>query len=159
MPKLNTRPPKYCRLNSQAVVYFNGKPHYLGRYGSPESHEAYARVLAESRAVPVASPVVSPPKASPSKEQENIAVMELAAAFLDHAKQTFDSTGYSFHRIVVLDFLDKFYGHVPVDEFTPRALKTVREELIRSRRFCRKILNRCVNSIVYIFGFRAGVFK
>ena len=46
MPKLN-RPPKYCKLNNYAVVYFNGKPRYLGQYGSPESKVAYSRFVAE----------------------------------------------------------------------------------------------------------------
>ena len=47
MPKLNSRSPKYCKLNGQAVVYRGGKPVYLGRYGSPESKVAYHRFLAE----------------------------------------------------------------------------------------------------------------
>ncbi len=33
-----------------AVVTINGKNHYLGKYGSPESHEKYARLIAQWQA-------------------------------------------------------------------------------------------------------------
>jgi len=131
-------------MGKYAVVYFNGKPNYLGLYGSPESKVAYSRFIAEIQANPIFSL---------TKEEKNVTVPELTAAFLDHAEQTLDSTGYSFYRVIVLDFLDKLYGDgTAVDEFTPRCLKLVREEMIRSRRFCRNILNRCVNCIISIFG-------
>ncbi len=52
MPKLNHRPPKYCKLNKYAVVYYHGKPHYLGLYGSAESKIAYSRFVAELQANP-----------------------------------------------------------------------------------------------------------
>ena len=86
MPKLKNRPPKYCELNGQAVVYLNGRPKYLGRHGSPESWEAYHRFCAEKRA----NPIFSPPK-----EENSVTVGELAAAFLDHAERMFNSADYS----------------------------------------------------------------
>jgi hypothetical protein len=78
MPKLNARPPKYCKLNSQAVVYFSSKPHYLGRYGSPESHEAYSRIVAEIRTVHIAATPHDPcrhvPKTSQWSREETVMV-------------------------------------------------------------------------------------
>ena len=49
MPRLTTRSPKYRkhRASGQAVVTLNGKDHYLGKYDSPESKDAYQRLLAE----------------------------------------------------------------------------------------------------------------
>jgi len=47
MPKLNNRPPKYCKMGKYAVVYFHGRPRYLGLYGSPESKVVYAHIIAE----------------------------------------------------------------------------------------------------------------
>jgi integrase len=61
---------------------------------------------------------------------------------------------YSYNRIIVLDFVDKLYGDgTSVGDFTPKALKLVREEMINSRRFCRNILNRYVKGVVAIFAF------
>ena len=148
MPKLTKRLPKYCKLNQYAVVYQNGKPVYLGLHGSPESKVAYSRFIAEIQANQVFSL---------TKEERAITICELTAAFLDHAKLTLDSTGYSFYRVIIFDFLDKLYGDgTVVSDFTPRCLKLVREEMIRSHRFCRNILNRCVNCIVTIFGWGVG---
>jgi hypothetical protein len=45
-----------------AVVTINGKNHYLGPYDSPESHEEYARLIAEWRANGKAvAAIASPP--------------------------------------------------------------------------------------------------
>ena len=47
MPRTN-RPPAYRLQKARqcAVVSIHGKDHYLGPYGSPESHEKYARLIA-----------------------------------------------------------------------------------------------------------------
>ena len=143
MPKLNNRPPKYCKLNKYAVVYRHGKPHYLGLYGSQESKIAYSRYVAEIQANPVFLP---------SSEEKHVTIRELSAAFLDYAKTSFDSIEYGHCRIIILDFLDKLYGDdTPTDNFKPRCLKLVREEMIKSHRFCRKIVNRYVFRIISIF--------
>ena len=76
MPKLTSRPPLYKQSGKYAVIYVNGKRVFLGLYGSPESHVAYARFLAEWQANPTFYL---------AKEERNITVRELAAAFLDHA--------------------------------------------------------------------------
>ena len=133
MPKLNNRPPKYCKMNGQAVVYYHGKPHYLGRHGTPESKTAYARFIAEIQA----NPAFSPPK-----EEEHVLIRELTAAFLDHAKTNIDPISYGHCRIVILDFLVKLYGdNTPADDFKPSCLTLVRRGMIQSGRFCRKTIN------------------
>ena len=143
MPKLKNRPPEYKKSGKYAVVYHNGKRIYLGLYGTPESHVAYSRHVAESK---------TNPTFHLEKEETDIAVSELAAAFLDHTKATADSRSYSHCRIVILEFLDKLYGDgTSVDDFKPSSLKLVREEMIRSRRFCRRTVNRYTHRIVAIF--------
>jgi len=143
MPKLINRNPKLSKLKEYAVVYYRGKIHYLGRHGTPEALTAYNRLCAEIQS----NPVLPPPSG-----EKRVTVRELTAAFLDHALANFDATSYSFHRVIILDFLDKLYGNdTPVEDFTPRCLKLVRDEIVRSRRFCRNIVNRCVKCVVAIF--------
>jgi integrase len=61
-------------------------------------------------------------------------------------------TDYDHYRTVVLDFLNKFYGDkFPVDDFKPRCLKLVREEMVKSRRFCRKTINKYTHFMVAVF--------
>ena len=143
MPKLKNRPPKYQQSGNYAVVYYHGKRIYLGLYGSQESHVAYSRFVAESRANPTFHL---------TKEKTDIAISELAAAFLDNAKATADPNSYAHNRAVIMDFLLKLYGDdTSVDEFKPRDLKLVREELIHSRRFCRRMVNRYTQRIISMF--------
>jgi hypothetical protein len=159
MPKLNNRQPKYSSINGRAVVYQNGKPVYLGgAYGSPESKAAYHRFIAEllepkeNSAFPPHYEAKTTPALSPPSEETFITVCELTAEFLEFAKSNTDYTSYSFNRIVILDFLDVLYGNgTHVDNFKPSCLKKVREEIVKSRRFCRRIVNRCVNSVIAIF--------
>ena len=143
MPRLINRNPKLSKLKKYAVVYYHGKIHYLGQHGTPEALTAYNRFCAG---------IQSDPTFYLTKGETDIAVSELTAAFLDHVKATADSSSYSFWRIIILDFLDKLYGDdTPVDSFKPSSLKLVREEMIRSRRFCRRIVNRYTHRLVSIF--------
>jgi len=148
MPK--SKPPKYSKLRQYAVIYLDGKAHYLGQYNSPESRAAYARFEAEwwqnarlaieSRSRPANPPRSSGVPANHIQEvEQGTTVNELAASFLDYAKATLAHTCYNHHRIVVTDFLTKFYGDIPADSFKPSCLKLVRLEMIRSGRFCRKL--------------------
>jgi hypothetical protein len=52
MPRKAGKVPSYCRhkRSGQAVVRIDGKDHYLGPFGSPESHDQYERHIAEWRA-------------------------------------------------------------------------------------------------------------
>ena len=144
MPKLKNQPPKYCKMNKYAVVYLNGKPNYLGLYGSQASKVAYARLIAAIQANPTVFL---------QKEKKHVTVSDLAAAFLDHAETSTDPITYIIYRTIVLDFLEKLYGDdIPVDEFKPSCLKLVREQMVKSRRFCRNTVNRHTQRIVSIFG-------
>ena len=143
MPILKNRPPKYLRSGKYAVVYHHGKRIYLGEYGSPESHAAYSRFVAEKQANPTFHLL---------KGEPSVTVKELAVAYLDHAKVSTDPTTYTIYRTIVLDFLDKLYGDsTPVDEFKPSCLKLVRTEMVHSQRFCRNTVNRHTQRIVSIF--------
>jgi integrase len=144
MPKLKNRPPKYCKLKQYAVVYSAGKIHYLGLYGSDASKTAYARFVAENR--------VSPLLYLPKTEGSSTTIAELAAAFLDHTKPITNKQNYNHYRIVAADFLLKLYGDkIPADNFKPRCLKLVRDEIILSRRFCRTMVNDYTRRIVALF--------
>ena len=57
MPRRTGKVPSYCRhkASGRAVVHINGAQHYLGIYGSDESHAEYQRVIAEWRCGKLAS--------------------------------------------------------------------------------------------------------
>src|SRR4051812_11343434 len=46
---MKKRTPSYChhKATAQAVVRIDGRDHYLGKFGSSESHAEYNRLIAE----------------------------------------------------------------------------------------------------------------
>jgi len=143
-------PPKHRRQRRKgcadaAFVELSGRKRYLGIYGSPGSKERYSRLLAEWAAHGRQLPV------SP----DEITVVELAARFWRHA-QTFyrkpDGTPTStLHNYkAALRLARRLYGSSRVQDFTPRALKTVREEMVRSG-WCRGTVNQVVNLLRGVF--------
>ncbi len=75
MPARLPSPPKYRHYKPKnlAVVVIDGKAHYLGRYGSPESQEKYHRLIAELLTprrppLPRPSPDADPARRSPINE-------------------------------------------------------------------------------------------
>ena len=79
-----SRPPKYRHYKPKnlAVVRIDGHDHYLGKYGSPESHERYERLIAEWR-LTRQSNQRAPRSAAVST------VNELLLVFMRHAEQRY----------------------------------------------------------------------
>jgi hypothetical protein len=75
----SARPPKYCRhkATGRAYVTINGKENYLGPYGSQESKDAYARLLAR-QGVP-----------EPAESDAPLTVDQVVAGFWIHAKKVY----------------------------------------------------------------------
>jgi integrase len=117
----------------------------LGKYGTPQSCAEYLRVLAEweanGRRCP--QPVASAP---------DLTVNELLLAFWQHAEQHYrrpDGTPTAEIDCLraALRPLRQFYGHTPVKDFGPLALKAVRQRMVESvdertkRPWCRRTIN------------------
>ena len=149
MPKLINRNPKLSRLKKYAVVYYRGKTHYLGLHGTEDALIAYNRLCTE---------IQSNPALYLPNGEADIAVQELAAAFLDHAKATLVAANYAHYRVAVMEFLVELYGdgQTTVDSFTPRCLKLVRDKMIQSDRFCRGMVNEYTRRIVTVFSWGVG---
>ena len=95
MPKLKSRNPKLGKLGNYAVIRCGGKIHYLGKYGTREALAAYNRFCTELQSSPTGY-------VAPSGEQ-NVTVRELAAAFLDYAKETIDIADYCLVNLKTWD--------------------------------------------------------
>lgn len=151
-PKRPPRTPKYRlhRKSGRAFVEPNGRRVYLGDYESAETRQKYHAVIAEweanSRTLPV------PP--------DEITVVELLARFWEHAKgyyKKLDGTPTSeldaYDRLIRL--VRKHYGRSKATEFGPRALKALRQTMVR-RGICRKSINKDVGRIRNIFRWGAA---
>lgn len=84
---MSRRTPSYCfhRASGQAVARIDGKDHYLGKHGSPESQAEYNRLIAEWFANGQALPAAA-------SSGLGLTVNELLAAYWKHAEQHYRRT-------------------------------------------------------------------
>jgi integrase len=116
---------------------------YLGPHNSPESKAAYARVLAERATGPIAH------------RGPDLTVDELLLAYLSHVEGHYraadgpqskeqDEIKRSLAPVHLL------YGSTPAANFGPKALATVRNEMVRAD-WCRTLVNRRAGRVVRAF--------
>lgn len=122
---------------------------YLGKHDSPESKAEYARrVQAVGATTPIYATIVGPSAA-------DLTVAELLVAFLEHADRHYrhpdgkpTSEVWSFR--LVAKPLKELFAYLPVREFGPNALKTLRSRMIELG-WCRKTVNKSVTRVRSVF--------
>ena len=153
MPRTN-RPPAYRlhKSRSCAVVTIDGQNHYLGPYGSPESHEKYARLIAGWRA---AGSHLRSIRAAITVDS-GLSINELVLAYFRHVQACYvkddQPTSEQDNIRQALRFIRKLYGTSPAGDFGPMDLKKVRQAMIDAGR-SRKLINKDINRIRQMFGF------
>lgn len=152
MPRTK-RPPTYRlhKARQSAVVTINGRNVYLGAYGSPESHECYARLIAQWQAQHGQSLPAEPATTAP---QPGLSINELILRYWQHALQHYRKhgvlTGYHESIRSALRYLRKLYGSTPAKDFGPLALKAVRQAMIEAN-LSRGYINAHVDRIRRVF--------
>ena len=141
-----------------AVVTINGKNHYLGPYNSPESHEKYARLIAQWRANgKELSALVD------STANRDLTVSGLILKYLEFAAGYYKDYG-SKNRGEICNLtcavrpLKKLYGCILSRDFSPEALENVRQSMIDAG-LARSTINQRVTRIKRLFrwGARKGL--
>lgn len=136
------RVPKYAlhAPSGQAYVRIKSRMIYLGKHGSQESQEAYARLIAElatsyHQTIPNGSDYAN-----------DLTVVELTAAYLRHAKEYYRKGGrpspWLKHIKLTIRRLCELYGTTLAVDFGPLKLKSFRQTLIdagHSRRYINKL--------------------
>jgi hypothetical protein len=174
MPRLVIRPPRYCKRKQYAVCYVNGREVSLGRYDSPESREAYRRLVADwctangrpdlaarainntADALQSITPVERFDKRSAPK---SITVAELIVAYLDHCEGYYTKGGKQTSEVygikLALRFVRKLYGRLSATDFSPKKLKAVRDAMITAG-LARTTINQNVHRIRRMFRWAAA---
>jgi len=161
MPSDATRPPRaprtpqnpeptYRRLKRPngrhlAFVDLDGRRVYLGEWDSPQSKQAYQRLLIERRRGVFMQ----------AADGDEILVSELIAAFLDHARTYYrdvdgNPTRECANIAPMLRLLVDLYGDQPASRFDARALKNVRQAMIE-KGYARGTINRLIVRLRSIF--------
>jgi integrase len=142
------KPPSYRlhKARGLAVVTIDDRDHYLGKYGSEESHRLYAKLLAEwrqRRGIP-----------QPTSASGDYVIAELTLAYWQHAQPYYSTNGNANGRTAVvrsaLRAVNACYASTQVDSFGPLKLQAVREALV-GRGLSRRYVNELVNTIKRMF--------
>lgn len=133
------KPPSYRqhKPSGQAFVQHKGQRHYLGRWGTPESHERYHRALrqiAENDAIDRAS------------LDGVVTLGSLAKAFIAGVQSPTDVKHFEY----ALGFVIERCGDLPPDEFRASHLKAVREAMVAAG-WSRGYVNRQTGRIRAFF--------
>jgi integrase len=139
-----TRKPSYTpayrlhRPSGRAVVTINGRDIYLGDFDSPESHQAYDRIIGEWLA-----------GGRRLTSEDRITVVELICRYLDHVDGQYRSNEPKNIRDA-LNPLRELYGPTVAEDFGPPALKAVRKRFLDAK-LVRTQVNRRTQRIVAAF--------
>ncbi|MDR3198668.1 MAG: site-specific integrase [Planctomycetaceae bacterium] len=144
MQKNLKSPPKMGNNGGTAFVRIDGKRIYLGKFGSTEAAQNYARYVAEWSTAPTS--VVPVGKCT---------VDTLAVAFLDYAKENYCPPDYSNYKSALRILLGVYSGCC-VESFGPKCLKTVQKQLTEQKSkygkpFSRQYCNKLTNTIKTVF--------
>lgn len=142
MPRKKS-PPSYRlhKARNCAVVTIHGTNHYLGPYGSPESYEKYARLIGEHFRAGQAPTSCIPLDCSELTVNELILRYWTGRAQVYYRKNG-KLSDRQYHIRAALRPLRRLYGSTLAQDFGPKALQIVRDEIIREGQERRGGLNR-----------------
>jgi integrase len=128
-------------------VRINGTDCYIGKFGTPESHAEYDRLIAEwlanGRRLPGTGAL------------DGITVNEVASAYWRWAVAYYRWDPRDGQCLkCVLSILKNLYGHTPASDFSPRALKACRQRMIE-KDWSRTYTNSQVNRLRRVFRWAA----
>ena len=143
--KSKRRIPKLENCNGRGRVYLNRRYHYLGPFGSPETTQAYGRLISEWSAHNELLPV----------PQTKITMGELCRDYFFHCREYYQHTdGSPTSQLSLIKPacrpLLKLYSRTPVNDFGPLALRTIREGWVQQD-LARETINKYTGIIRNMF--------
>ena len=143
MPRLKKQDPKNCRDRNQSFSWYNGKRIYHGVWGSPEAKKNYRRFCAALDESPCLPLVLD--------KGRGVLVSELAAGFLEHVESRNMNETDVGHFKRAIGFLVKVYGEFSANEFSPKKLKVVRNQMVKAGTLSRPMINLYIRKIRSVF--------
>lgn len=165
MPRRRVPSYRCYKPKKLGLVVLDGKQHYLGKYGSPESVAQYNRLVQEwlTRGPTTVTLEASKAGAASGSEPDpgSPLVNELIVAFLRHAEGHYvrpDGTpsGELDNLRSALKPLRKLYGYTTAVSIGPLALRAVRDRMI-DEGLSRTTINARINRIRRLFRWASSI--
>ncbi len=136
--KPNDHPTLRRHPNGQATVSMSGEKHYLGRWGSPEASNAFARALLEwqrggKQPLPktLVQRIVAESRGERWGDSPTVTMKSIADAYLrDCAARRLDPAHINTVRLA-LSVMTDLFGAMPADDFSPGRLREVRARFVQ----------------------------
>lgn len=154
MPRKPGKVPSYChhKASGRAVVRINGQDHYLGDFGSAESHAEYERMIAEWRSgrqhadrQSVATSMIGDP---------SLTIAEALLRYHEFARTYYSKNGLPTKEFVEMGLalrpVRQLFGTTLAREFGPLRLQALRQHMIDSV-LSRGVINNRVHRIKRCF--------
>ena len=130
------------KASGRAVVRLSGKDHYLGQYGSVESHDSYNRIIAEWLATQRSR---QPSNSNEDHLPAKFSVAQVIERYKYYAATYYVKDGVPTKEYVNLKYtlkpLRELYGATPACNFGPKNLKAMQQHFI-SQKICRTQINK-----------------
>ena len=135
------------------------KPRKRKSYGAENDPDAVARYNADRRRWQLehgAPPEDAPPvEAAPRNYGEKVLIADLVDAFMKYAREHYVKhgrpTGTAENYFNALEPVLLSYGHLYTCDFTLDRLEELQHTLDKSKRFCRRQVNKRIQSVCYVF--------
>jgi len=162
MPRLSRKLPSYRlhRNSGQGVVTLSGRDHYLGPFGTEESHKAYERTMAAwlanqgQRASRSAKPTSISPSHFSTSESTIVSIDALFVAYWDFAKTYYVKNGRPTSSLgnikAAYKFVHLLCGTIAPGSFGPLVMKAVRQTMIDAG-LSRTTINDYIDDIRRLF--------
>lgn len=163
-----TKTPAYRQRPSydQAIVTLTDartkkrRDYWLGPYGSPESREAYHRIIAEWEAGDRCLP---PPLRDRAPTNDDVSVAEVMRRYWDWARQYYSASEVATIR-AALRIVREVFGSTPAKDFGPNRLRLVRDRMVAGdpdadpprRPWSRKHVNGQIHRVAAMYKWAAA---
>lgn len=129
--------------SGQGRVTIDGRTFYLGKYGSPEAHVEFCRLITAW--------TNQTDEFAPAPEDDPITIMEITAGYWLFAERYygFDKQPHrgDCHNVkTVIGIMLRLYGSLPAKHFGPLDLKALQAEMIRLK-WARSYVNHSIGKV------------
>lgn len=142
------------KASGQAVVTLHGRTHYLGPFGTEASRQKYGELLAGA-----GKDWLDPFTKSREDSDVGPSIAELCLAFLDFAETHYVKDGQQTDEVdcyrSLVRVLTEPFGLLPVNQFGPNQLRTVREAMVELK-WSRGYINRQINRLRHLVKWGVG---
>ena len=138
------------KATGQARIQIQGRSIYLGKYGTRESRRRYHEIISR-----LLSGVGTPELVRPCGQRASLTVAETCELFMNHAMSYYRGldgklTGEVSALRIAVKMLCLRHGALRTDQFGPRCLKEVQQQLI-DQGYARSTVNNTINRCRRIF--------